>query len=238
VLAAVFEHSHATGAARLVLLAIADSAHDSGLLTAYPRSQRLLARKANVDDRTVRRAIDTLTATGELEVLKHGDGRDQADYQVHLPTIGEGGRDAHPGRATRSPTPGEVPAPSSRPTRPNPVTTNPSAPPADASGQGTLDDIPARAPRNPMADAARALVRRVYDNRTPRPAGAFMGLAKIAQRLLEAGHSVEAVEAAYMATPAFTTDALEFQLNGGRTNGNGSKHTPDDRGQWAETAGY
>lgn len=98
---------------------------------------------------------------------------------------------------------------------------------APGGAQGTLTGVSPQtdpqsvdAPRNPVADAARALVRRVYDNRTPRPAGKFIALAKIAQRLLEAGHEVAAVEQAYMTTPAFTTAALEFQLNGGR-NGNG-----------------
>jgi hypothetical protein len=82
-------------------------------------------------------------------------------------------------------------------------------------------------------------VRRVYDARTPRPAGKFVGLAKIAERLLAAGHSVEAVEAAYMATPAFTTAALEFQLNGGRTNGHDVKDANGHmRGRYAQESGW
>jgi len=231
-MAAVFEHSTATGAARLVLLAIADSAHDSGLLTAYPRSQKLLAHKARMDDRTVRRAINTLTGIGELEVLKRGDGRDQADYQVHLAGLSEGGREAHPGRARRRPRAGEVPAPSSRPTRPNPVTPNPSAGPDGPGGQLPGMPTPAGPKGNP---AARSLIQRVWDSRDPRPATPFMALVKIAGRLLDAGHSPEAVEAAFMAAPAYTVAALEFQLNGGRTNGNGRTHVTDpgpDRGSW------
>jgi hypothetical protein len=234
-MAAVFEHSTATGAARLVLLAIADSAHDSGLLTAYPRSQKLLAHKARMDDRTVRRAINTLTGIGELEVLKRGDGRDQADYQVHLAGLSEGGREAHPGRARRRPRAGEVPAPSSRPTRPNPVTPNPSAGPDGHGGaQAPLPDMPTAAPKGNLA--ARSLIQRVWDSRDPRPATPFIALVKIAGRLLDAGHSPEAVEAAFMAAPAYTVAALEFQLNGGRTNGNGRNHVTDSgppRDAWA-----
>jgi hypothetical protein len=233
---AVFDHSRSTVTARLVLLALADEAASDGTVTAYKRSQRHLARKTRADRRTVQRALQTLVKLGELEVLEAGDGRDQADYRILLPTLGEGRQSTAPGAAGSGPTGGNTPPPSS-PSNPGPPANHQPLAAADADG-GQLPGIDGPPPADPTAALARALVRRVYDARTPRPAGKFVGLAKIAERLLAAGHSVEAVEAAYMATPAFTTAALEFQLNGGRTNGNGSKHTDDGRGQWAETAGY
>lgn len=129
-MARVFKHSRSTGAARLVLLALADEAHSSGAVTAYARSQSHLARKANCDERTVRRAIHDLEAIGELQVLAHGDGHNQSDYMLTIEdrppdpepdemsaTPSGGGRDARPARTHRPPREGEMPAPSSRSSR-------------------------------------------------------------------------------------------------------------------------
>lgn len=115
----------------------------------------------------------------------------------------------------------------------------PSAPPAAASGQGAFDGVDGPLPADPIATAARALVQRVWESRNPRPASPFMGLVKIATRLLEAGHSVEDVERAFMTAKAFTTAALEFQLN--HANGNGrhaedhptTSSNPHLRGRWS-----
>jgi hypothetical protein len=97
-IAAVFRHSESKGCARLVMLAMADEANDEGWLTAYRRSQGWLAKKANVDRATVRRAIDTLVELGEVEVLATGDGRESSDYRLHLTGI-EGVQDAPPAGA-------------------------------------------------------------------------------------------------------------------------------------------
>jgi hypothetical protein len=115
VLTAVFEHSHSKGAARLVLLAMADEAADTGELTAYRRSQRRLARKAGVDRRTVQKITPHLVELGELEILATGDGRVSSDYWIRLPGLADEGRpETAPGAATRLPRGGEVPPPSSR----------------------------------------------------------------------------------------------------------------------------
>lgn len=106
--AAVYDHSRSKGSARLVLLAMADEANDQGLLTAYRRSRSWLARKANVDAGTVRRAIRDLEELGEIVTLTTGDGRDSSDYRLTLPGLGEGGQDAPPGRAPRTPRGGDT----------------------------------------------------------------------------------------------------------------------------------
>jgi hypothetical protein len=62
---AVLELSEARLANRLVLIALADYAHDDGT-NAFP-SVPTLARKARVDDRTVQRALRELEEAGELE---------------------------------------------------------------------------------------------------------------------------------------------------------------------------
>lgn len=68
----VWEHSQARGNARLVLLAIADCADDTGA-NAYP-SLNTIADKAKVSRRTAIRAIEELVGMGELE-RHHGAGR-------------------------------------------------------------------------------------------------------------------------------------------------------------------
>ncbi len=85
----VWAHSQSEGTARLVLLAIADHAHDDGR-DAWP-SQERLARKCRVSVRTVRRAVDELVALGELEVDEyHGrppsenGGRWTHRYVIHM----------------------------------------------------------------------------------------------------------------------------------------------------------
>lgn len=107
-MSAVFRHSVSKGSQRLVLLAMADEANDEGLLTAYRRSQSHLARKANVDEGTVGRAIKALVTLGEVDLLARGDGRRSSDYRLVLPGI-EGVQDATPGSAIRAPRGGDVP---------------------------------------------------------------------------------------------------------------------------------
>ncbi len=78
----VWEASHQTGGALLVLLAIADFADDEGL--AYP-SISTLARKARLSDRQVQRVIADLVAARELTV-QPGCGR-QGSHLFHV-TVG------------------------------------------------------------------------------------------------------------------------------------------------------
>jgi len=91
----VFARSRARGTARLVLLALADVAHDTGEVSAYRRSHRVLAAKANVAERSVVRAIAELVELGELVVVERGDGRRQSDYQIVVPAD-RGVTDCHP----------------------------------------------------------------------------------------------------------------------------------------------
>jgi DNA-binding MarR family transcriptional regulator len=81
----VFDWSKSQGVPRLVLLALADAGNDEGYVTAYARSQSWLAMKANCTPGSVRRAVDTLEALGEIEVLRIGKGRKQSDYRVTIP---------------------------------------------------------------------------------------------------------------------------------------------------------
>lgn len=64
----VFENSKAQGIERLILLVIADHCNSEGE-HAFPRIS-VIARRANVSERTVKRRLSDLVALGELEVVK------------------------------------------------------------------------------------------------------------------------------------------------------------------------
>jgi len=64
----VFDNSKAQGIERLILLVIADHCNVDGE-NAFPRIS-VIARRANVSERTVRRRLNDLVALGELQVVK------------------------------------------------------------------------------------------------------------------------------------------------------------------------
>ena len=68
----VLHHSKSKGTAKLVLLGIANHEGDGG---AWP-SVATLMRYANMDRRSVQRAIQKLVEIGELQVLKQKGGND------------------------------------------------------------------------------------------------------------------------------------------------------------------
>jgi Helix-turn-helix domain len=83
----VWEHSRSTGTDRLVLLAIADCASDDGG-QAWP-SRTSLARKAAIDDKTVRRAILRLVTLGELKVKTNAGPAGANLYRVIMKEGGQ-----------------------------------------------------------------------------------------------------------------------------------------------------
>jgi len=72
-MAIALNHSRATGTAKVVLLGIANHDGDGG---AWP-SVATLARYANVDARTVQRALDRLEQLGEVRRLAQAGGTDE-----------------------------------------------------------------------------------------------------------------------------------------------------------------
>lgn len=69
---AVWSSSQSKGAARLVMLCIADHANENNL--AWPGTG-LIAQETQVSERQVQRAIDWLVAAGELAIMEAGNGR-------------------------------------------------------------------------------------------------------------------------------------------------------------------
>lgn len=82
---AVFEHSKSRLGDRLVLLALADYAHDTGA-NAYP-SIDTLAEKALVDRRTVQRSLAELQRLGEVKQTGT-TSRGTKIWQLTLPGLG------------------------------------------------------------------------------------------------------------------------------------------------------
>lgn len=85
VLTQVFEHSEAKLAGRLVLLALADSAHDDGITWI---GQELIAEKARVSEQTVRRVLRELELGGMIETRKAQRGKLRINtYRVNVPGL-------------------------------------------------------------------------------------------------------------------------------------------------------
>ena len=206
----VFARSRARGTARLVLLALADVAHDTGEVSAYRRSHRVLAAKANVAERSVVRAIAELVELGELVVVERGDGRRQSDYQIVVPAD-RGVTDCHPSdggsRGDRlSPQGCQVVTPIITSLSIPDVST----PPPAARG---------RADRPKPSPEARAVARAVWDGRSPKPATPFVAFPPIVDRLREAGWSDDAITGAAIAAPTLSIKAIEVQLARGKARG-------------------
>ena len=219
------------GTKKLVLIGIANHDGDGG---SWPKIDTL-ARYAGVSRRNVQKAIEQLAADGWLTVQVQAGGtrNTRADqrsnlYEVDYERLRDGVSLPTPrgvSLATQRGVAGDTRTIHNRPSNRN---DNPSAPPAKADGQGALAGIQApKATGTTSTRQARAIIRAVWDARNPRPAAPFVALVKIAQRLLDAGHTAKAVEAAFMAAPAFTIAALEFQLNGGRANGRNGRSVKD-----------
>ena len=82
----VFEKSKAQGLERLILLVIADHCNSEGE-DAFPRIS-VIARRANVSERTVKRKIQDLVSLNELAVVRR-EGRSSL-YKIIVPGLDSG----------------------------------------------------------------------------------------------------------------------------------------------------
>lgn len=88
VMSTVWSESRASGGELLVLLALADFAHDNGV--AFP-SVQTLARKARLSERQTQRALASLVKKGELKVKKGAGPSGTNLYRVLLAVSLAGG---------------------------------------------------------------------------------------------------------------------------------------------------
>lgn len=86
----------------------------------------------------------------------------------------------------------------------------------------------ASAPSAERREAER-IVREWWESKHPKPVAKFIGVVKLVERFLEAGHFSPAVAQALHDAPAQTVGALEFQLN----KPNGTNGHPVSAGQAA-----
>jgi hypothetical protein len=174
VISAVFEHSEATGTARLVLLAIADASDHHG--AGCWRGKETIARMARTSRATVTRSITELEALGELVVDRRA-GR-TSTYQILLPGIAtDGGYPQPPANpaqneptnpAQNEPTPPEVGSnraygrPTGAPTPGSPVSRDPCTYPSIDPRAETADPAPPHTQpvdnHQGPTDAGRALI--------------------------------------------------------------------------------
>jgi len=92
----------------------------------------------------------------------------------------------------------------------------PQSRPKARSREQTTEHPKEQTPGPATGPLARELCKRVWDRCDPKPATPFIGAAKIAEKLLAAGHPASAIEDAMVAAPTISTGAVELQLNRGR----------------------
>ncbi|ASM76339.1 hypothetical protein VITFI_CDS0560 [Vitreoscilla filiformis] len=88
--AAVWEHSHQTGARLLMLLALADQADDTGTVRVSPQTLDTLAKKCRTNPTHVQALLFALVASGELAVTYQGEGLSGLAWAVYRITLMDG----------------------------------------------------------------------------------------------------------------------------------------------------
>lgn len=184
---------------------------DDGTGRAFPGLARL-GDLLGVSESTCSRSVRALAKVGAVDIeveRRHGGMRRRNTYVVHeLPVsdrldLGTGDR-----RGLHGCKPGAVTGASREP---SPAGGNETQVNENQVNEGTPAPAP---PTRAHQQAGRDVARHVWEHRTPRPSGKFIALSRLFEDLLDAGWKPEQVTAAAMASPAFTRDALEFQLNG------------------------
>ena len=218
----VWRRSPYKGVAFAIHLAIADSVNDQNDYELWMR-QAVIATKARTRRATVNETLAKLIADGYLELVAEGTGGANR-YRFLMPPTAPVVYDSRPKRqpaaanapeqlplgGVRSADTGCTPSeqggvrPANRGVRPANTELK--------QTQGGTQGEP-----KPRGDAGASLslelVRRVWDRCSPKPATPFIGAVKIAERLLAAGWSAEAVENAMVAAPTISTGAVELVLN-------------------------
>jgi hypothetical protein len=236
----VWEHSLSEGAARLVLLKIADHAGDDGT-DAYP-GQKSLADACRISVRSVRRHIEELVGLGELSVEQHGGperyegatGRRTNRYslprfagqfglqpsEVAGQTERVGGQN---GTGCRT-EPDGLPDTAGRPTvllEPpilEPPIESSSVPQAERprgkpGGRGGWAAI---TKDHALYEQAQAITDGFWKSQDPKPAMEFRVLRGLVAEMLYAGWAPIKIDSALRRTKTFTSRSLEFALREAR----------------------
>lgn len=167
VMAWVWEHSQAKPVHRLVLLAIADCANDTGA-DAYPATATL-ARKTGLSERGVRGAVAELVELGELRVEFKAGPRGCNRYRVLMSDpAARAGYPAHGAGSTRQDVPGtrhdttRNPAPrAAEPSEPSSTSLEPSSSETPAAPRRRRAPEPRR---DDVEHICRHLAEKIIDN--------------------------------------------------------------------------
>lgn len=213
----VLEHSPYEGGARTLHIVLAFRADARRRVR---RAQRELARDCNLDVGYLRKLVRRMIEDGLVELVEQAAGTTPALLELHP------NRDAVD-RARGRALPEDLDRASERALEP---IAGASAPPLPIDTELDTPPTPRRRKRapSPHEPVARELVGRVWENRSPRPAGKFMTLVNRACALLDAGHAPERVEAAFMQAPTVTVRACEFWLNNGHAKSAGQAAVVDE----------
>lgn len=211
--------SHAQFVVHLFVAGVVNDLHDNEF---WMRADRL-AEATEVHRATVFRALATLVEVGVLEVVEHGGGRTHTTRYRYHP-------EWRPGPSNPPEPPSDTTLPPEKPSQQATVSDGETVAPCDqtvAPCDGFDDDTSYRKPKEPKAlpndlrSSAEAVVRAWWESTTPRPVASFIGVVKLVERFLAAGHPPDHVRAALDAAPTPTANALTFALN--RSAGNGTR---------------
>lgn len=205
---------------RLVLLAVADCANVEGEHS-HPGIANV-ARFSLYSTGQCRRTLEELEAEGWLIVTEQGGGRGRATvYRVPMSIAGHPALErrascagSDPRNARISPTETRASEPETRAPQPETRASGRAPNGSNGSNNGTPngDESPEGDPPA-IEDPARAITVAVWEASSPKPATPFIGVVKIARRLLDAGHDPDAITAAMIAVPTISTRWVEAELN-------------------------
>lgn len=223
---------------RMVLLAVADAANADGD-HAHPGVAGV-ARFSLYSAGQVRRLLDELEAEGWLVVVEQGGGRAPGKRHGRATVYRVPMGDDHPVIARRA---WCAPSSLANARMSDPGSRAPAAdtraPALDTRASGCAPNgVPNGVPNGNFNGAPPApgqeIARAVWDARTPRPAVPFIGIVKIADALVGAGHEPDAIVAAMLAVPTISTRWVEAELNRRRPAQRGPRIDDDRAGPSGE----
>lgn len=154
---------------------------------------------------TVLRHLAWLVDAGWIEVSVPGGGRGRATVYSVTKTV--------PMRDGLGNGPNAETVPMDDPKRSH---SEPETVPMDGSSPITHPITPLPPPAPTPKERARALAKRLFEERSPKPAQSFVAIVGITERMLNAGHDENALYAAMLAVPTISIGWLEGKLNGPR----------------------
>jgi hypothetical protein len=235
-------HDQGSRTAKLVLLSVADAMNQEG--HAGRCSIADVCAEWGFERKTVMRHIATLVESGWLTVEEEARGRG-GSRTFGLPGL-SGIRS--PGGTQSEAVIGSAGGTQSEAIRSHPeAEMGPNSDPLTFLSNNGSTVLPVAVPstgkkpkpaREPRANevVGRRVAQGVHDRKVPRPATPFVGIAQIAERLLDAGHSEDTVLRAMIAAPTITVAAVEFQIAMTRRSGN-DPAALDGVKAWAEKNG-